>query len=289
MGWIEYFLYITKEYWSDYRYLLLFLLTAVSIFVLEKDKIKKKFIIAFTIIVMVLIYNPLIIHASKVFIEESRFNQYFLRFFNIVPFIIIIAYGGTLILTKLNGVKKLLGVVVVCLVIALMGNNIFTEAWFTKAENRNKVPQDVITISDIFADNPEKVIKIMAPQDIAVYLRQIDSRFSMPYSRYIPDEAYELTNEHPDPSLVVKYSKENDVDYVVVSAVEDILNAYLNYGFTLYGRTTYYAVLQPNDPTWLLTEYEDASGDQGLAYTLKNINNGTFIVIDGGLFATHAE
>jgi beta-lactamase superfamily II metal-dependent hydrolase len=110
----------------------------------------------------------------------------------------------------------------------------------------------------------------------------MESRFSMPYSRYIPDEAYELTNLQPEPQLVVDYAKENDVDYVVVSAIDSVLNTYLNYGFTLYGRTANYAVLQPNDPQWLLTEYEDKSGDQGLAYTLENMNDGTLIVIDGG-------
>ena len=195
---------------------------------------------------------------------------------------IIIAYGFTLILTKLSGFKKLAGTLVAMALICLLGTCLYTQAWFTKAENRNKVPQDVVTICDVFADNDSDIIRIMAPLDVAVYLRQMDSRFSMPYGRDLPDEAYELTNERPDVSLVSSYCQANDVDCVVVSAAEGILNAYLNYGFGLYGRTPYYAVLTPFSGDWLLTEYAMDSGDQGMCYTMENTADGTLILIDGG-------
>ncbi|MBR5636677.1 MAG: MBL fold metallo-hydrolase, partial [Pseudobutyrivibrio sp.] len=227
-------------------------------------------------------YNPVTLMICRKVLEPSTFSAYYLRLYSIIPILPIIAYGITLLLKRLNGVKKLVGVILSVALLILVGNCLYTEDWFTKAENRNKVPQDVVTICDLFADYEGDTIRIMAPQDIAVYLRQMDSRFSMPYSRYIPDEAYELTNPEPKPDVIVEYAKENNVDYVVVSAIEGVLNTYLNYGFKLYGRTPYYAVLMPNDPAWILTEYADESGDQGLAYTLKNINDGTFIVIDGG-------
>ena len=57
---------------------------------------------------------------------------------------LVIAYMLTLVLKKLSGIKKLGGLIVICVVIALAGNCIYTEDWYTKAENRNKVPQDVV-------------------------------------------------------------------------------------------------------------------------------------------------
>ena len=282
MEWIKYLIESTTSYWGSLGFAALFVIAMVLIFKFEKEKIKRYAFLWYSLIVLVFIYNPITLYLSRRFLEPTTFDQYFLRFFSLISVMIVIGYGFTLLLTKLSGAKKLAAVAATCIVIAILGKCIYTEDWYTKAENRNKVPQDVVTICDLFADYEGDTIRIMAPQDVAVYLRQMDNRFSMPYSRYIPDEAYELTNEKPDPQIVVDYAKENDVDYVVVSAVEDILNTYLNYGFTLYGRTPYYAILMPNDPTWLLTEYEDKSGDQGLAYTLRNLKSNTLIVIDGG-------
>ncbi|MDC7278860.1 hypothetical protein NXH64_05010 [Butyrivibrio fibrisolvens] len=282
MDWINYFIDVTRNYWGSLGYPLLFAIGLVLIFIFEKEKIKRYVFLWYTGLVLVFIYNPITLFLSRKYLEPSTFDQYFLRFFSLILVMVIIGYGITIGLGKLKGGKKLIGVMAACVAIVILGRCIYAEDWYTKAENRNKVPQDVVTICDLFADYEEDTIRIMAPQDVAVYLRQMDSRFSMPYSRYIADEAYELTNLKPEVGDVAEYARANDVDYVVVSAIDDILNAYLNYGFTLYGRTPNYAVLIPNNPRWVLTEYEDESGDQGLAYSLKNLRDGTFILIDGG-------
>lgn len=282
MVWKDFLVNITKEYWGGFVFPTLFFFALLGILFIEKDKIKRYAFLWYSLLVLVFIYNPLTVYVSGKIYEASTFDQYYRRFFTLIPMMAIIAFGVTLWLSKLQGKKKVLAFMAIIAVIAVSGNLIYAEDWFTKADNKMKVPQDVVTISDLFADYDSDKIRIMAPKDLAVYLRQIDSRFSMPYARDIPDEAYELTNPIPKPQIIVDYCKEENVDFVVVSAVDTVLNTYLNYGFKLYGRTTYYAVLEPNDPDWILTEYEDESGDQGLAYTMKNKNDGTLIVIDGG-------
>lgn len=282
MVWIEMLTSITKDYWGDFRFPVLFFLGLLGILVFEKEKIKRYSFLWYTVLIFVFIYNPITVFVCNHILEKSTYHQYYTRFFSLIPVLIIIAYGYTLLLNKLDGVKKLMGLLVMMVVIGLLGNSIYSEDWYTKASNRNKVPQDVVTICDLFADYDGDSIRIMAPQSLAVYLRQMDSRFSMPYSRSIPDEAYELTNQKPNPQVIVDYCKEQNVDFVIVSAVESTLNTYLNYGFELYGRTPYYAVLRPNDPDWILTEFDDQSGLQGLCYTMYNQNDGTLLVIDGG-------
>jgi len=279
---LNYFLSMTKAYWTSFGFATLFAIALIGILIFEKEKIKRFAFLWYTIIALVFIYNPITLYVCKRFLEPTTFDQYYLRFFCLVPIMFVIAYAAVLLLKKLTGIKKLAGTIALCLVIALLGNCIYLEDWYTKAENRNKVPQDVVTICDLFADYDGDTIRIMAPQDVAVYLRQMDSRFSMPYSRSLPDEAYELTNPEPDPSVVTEYAADNNVDYVVVSAVDNILNTYLNYGFKLYGRTANYAVLTPFTPDWILTEYAMESGDQGICYTMENPDDGTLIVIDGG-------
>ncbi len=279
---LKYFFSMTKAYWGNLGFAFLFTVALIALLVLEKEKIKRYIVVWYSLFVLVFIYNPITLLVCRKLLEPTTFDQYYLRFFALIPVMVVIAYMFTLLLKRLTGFSKLAGLIGACALIAVLGNCIYTEDWFTKAENRNKVPQDVVTICDLFAEDDSEVIRIMAPQDIAVYLRQMDSRFSMPYSRSLPDEAYELTNEKPDPSEVVSYAKENNVSYVVVSAVDGVLNTYLNYGFKLYGRTAHYAVLIPFKPTWILTEYPMSSGDQGMCYTMENTSDGTLIVIDGG-------
>ena len=282
MVWLKYMISITKEYWGGIGVLALFSLALIGILVFEREKIKRYAFLWYSCLVLLFIYNPITLMVCKRFLEASTFDQYYKRFFSLIPITIIIAFGLTLFIAKLEGRKKLIAVIGSVALIAVLGKCIYAEDWYTKAENRNKVPQDVVTICDIFADYDGDKINIMAPQDIAVYLRQMDSRFSMPYSRYLPDEAYELTNENPDTQLISDYCVSNKLDFVIVSAAENVLNAYTDAGFEVYGRTPYYAVLTPPDSAWILMDYADESGDQGICYFMYNQKDGSLIVVDGG-------
>ena len=282
MVWLRELYSITREYWGQITFLAFFVVSLLIILLWEKEKIKRYAYLWYSCLVLAFIYNPITFYVCKHFLEASTFDQYYKRFFTLVPITIIVAFAMTLLVSKLTGVKRLAAVLAACITIALIGKCIYAEDWYTKADNRNKVPQDVVTICDIFADYEGDKINIMAPQDIAVYLRQMDSRFSMPYSRYLPDEAYELTNENPDTQLISDYCVSNKLDFLIVSAAENVLETYEKAGFEVYGRTPYYAVLNPPNTAWELMEYEDESGDQGLCYFMHDKKDGSLIVIDGG-------
>lgn len=286
MEWISFIKDITVTYWGGFGFPLLFFIAALAVFILEKDRIKRYSFFWYSFLALFLIYNPLTLVVIKklltVALETDGLREYYFRLFSLIPIIPLIAYGLTLIISKLEGLKKLVATVVAIGLIIVTGTCLYTQDWFTKADNRNKVPQDVVTICDIFKDYQGDKIRIMSPQSINVYLRQMDSRFSMPYGRVVPDEALELTAEKPNVQAVLDYAKENDVEYVVVWAAEDTLNAFLNYGFKLYGRTANYAVMTAYEPTWIMTEYAMTSGDQGIFYTVENTSQDKLIVIDGG-------
>ena len=280
MVWFEFVKKITIEYWQSFCMPMLFVIALIAVLVFEKVKIKRYTYLWYTGLVLLVIYNPITWFLGRKILEPSTFEQYYLRFFSLAPILFLIAYGFTLLIDRVKGVKKLIAVLAAMALVFVCGDFLYDESWITKAENRNKVPQDVVTISDIFAD-AKGPVRIMAPQDIAVYLRQLDSKFSMPYARYIPKCAYELTNQDPDICQVVDYALEYEVDYVVVA--KSVVNQYLNYGFDFYAWTNDYAILTPmNHPKWELTQYSQASGDQGMGYILKNTTDGTLIVIDGG-------
>ncbi len=282
MVWLRELYSITREYWGQITFLAFFVVSLLIILLCEKEKIKRYAYLWYSCLVLAFIYNPITFYVCKHFLEASTFDQYYKRFFTLVPITIIVAFALTILVSRITGVKRLVAVLAGCIAIAVIGKCIYLEDWYTKADNRNKVPQDVVTICDIFADYEGDKINIMAPQDIAVYLRQMDSRFSMPYSRYLPDEAYELTNENPDTQLISDYCVSNKLDFLIVSAAENVLETYEKAGFEVYGRTPYYAVLNPPNTAWELMEYEDESGDQGLCYFMHNKKDGSLIVIDGG-------
>ncbi|MCR4695263.1 MAG: MBL fold metallo-hydrolase [Pseudobutyrivibrio sp.] len=284
MVWLNFMIDITREFWGDFGISSLFCLALIAIFVFARDRFAKSLLGIYGLVMLIVIYNPLTYYICKLFMEETTFQQYYQRFFGLIPVAAIIAAAVIFLIKKtdLTGIKKFACLIIAGLLIVILGHPIYQEDWYTKAENRNKVPQDVVTICDLFADYEGDEIRIMAPQDIAVYLRQMDTRFSMAYARSLPKEAYELTNEIPDVEVVADYCKNHNIEYVVVSAIDSTLGGYLNYGFKLYGRTPYYAVLTPNDPNWILTEYGDESGLQGLCYTLHNRKDDTLIVFDGG-------
>ncbi len=291
MEWFNLLTEITKEFWGRFTFGLIFVAAIAMILFLEKEKIKRYTFLWYTGLVLVFIYNPITVILSDKLISDSMFKQYYLRFFSVIPVIVIVAYGFTLAISKLSGVKKLIAVLVAIALISICGRCLYAEAWFTKADNRNKAPQDVITICDLFKDYEGEHIRILAPKDINVYLRQMDSRFFLFYGRDdFPPEVNALTyydaktGALPNTDLVADYCVTNDVDYIVVWAMDKVLSAYLDNGFSLYGRTANYAVLTP-DNNWVLKEYDDAADLQGICYTMYNKKDGTLIVIDGG----HAE
>ena len=282
MVWLAFIKDMTATFWGDYGFSTLFVLGLVAILVLEKTKIRRYTYLWYTGLVLFFIYNPLTLVVCRQIMEDTTFDQYYLRFYSLAPVVFVIAYGLTLVLTRLTGVKKLAGVLAAVVLVAVAGHLLYNEDWFTKAENRNKVPQDVVTICDIFADYDSDCIRIMAPEQVAVYLRQMDSRFSMPYARYAPDIALELTNANPDVPALTEYCLANNVEFAVVLADPVVMNAYDNYGYEVFSRTNNYIIYRVKNPNWILTEYGETSGDQGLFYTMVNQNDGTLIVIDGG-------
>ena len=347
MVWLNFINTISSSFWANIGIFTIFVVALVGIFLFEREKIKRYIYLWYTLLVLFLIYNPLSYFLAKSFLEQSTFEQYYLRFFSLAPIVFVIAFGMTLLVDKFSGLKKMLAVIAALGVIVLCGDLLYNEDWFTVSENRMKIPQDVVVISDFFSNETalanlgysldenndivlsdktsstqetadglemsedellegfkdteeqyvyeqteitEKLIRIMAPQEIAVYLRQYDERFSLPFTRYVEDIAYELTNQAPQVQEVVSYCNKNNIDFIVVSKNPEIVNKYLNYGFEFLAWTNKYALLKVMpEPSWILTEYNMASGDQGMFYTMVNRKDGTLIVIDGGDIANEAQ
>lgn len=285
MGWINFLISTTKTYWGSIAFLALFTIAVAVVLFLENDKKKQHTFIWYSGIVLLFIYNPVTYLACRfVFRDPETFQQYFMRFYSLIPVFAIIAYAMTLGLSKLSGNKKLIGLVACLFVFAVAGNLVYRNDWYTKAENSQKVPQDVLELVEIFQEDIDagKTIHMLAPSELAVYIRQIESKFSLPYTRQAEPIDAELVSKVPNAADVLDYAAGEKCKYVVTIKNPSTATAFKHAGFKKYKSTTNYDIYTLPKVTWVLTEYPDDSGNQGMFYTMENVKDKSLIVIDGG-------
>ncbi|MGN0495232.1 MAG: MBL fold metallo-hydrolase [Lachnospiraceae bacterium] len=286
---VKFYQELTNAFWGEYSYQILFYLSLILIWLLEKNNEKKVGVLWYSVFVFFIIYNPLIYYISQVFFtRKSGLVAYYSRLFYLIPAIFIIAYAMVLVLKQTSGRKKVVCTMLIMVVLAIGGHSAYGEDWFVKAQNVNKVPEDVKQVSCMFPG--DGLISIMAPSDLVPYMRQIDSRFSMPYGR--DASKFTISNQlqsvAPDVNMVLDYAIETNTEYLVVIYNEEALKLYMQQGCEVIGYTNHYVVIrQPGSKMSdgsqeaTVTQYYDDSGLQAIFYTIET-ETGKLILIDGG-------
>lgn len=279
---LEFFQRVTDTLWGGFAFQTLFYLGILLIILLENKRNQKVGVAWYSVCVLLVIYNPILYHICKLFFSEQGMLAYYCRLFCLIPIVFVISYAFVLVLRQTTGWKKFCCVLFVMFVVSISGNSIYQEDWFVKAQNVNKVPEDVRQLSALFEEYEEPV-KIIAPTELVPYIRQIDSKFSLLHGRGEDTTAgNQLQSEKPDVQMLLSYAKSTGYDYLIAFYNEDTLKEYLQWGCEVVGYTDRYVVLKQHYPKWVLKQYADDSGQQGMFYTLKNVDDGALIVINGG-------
>ena len=237
---ISYLNSILDTYWGQSRYQLLLYLSIGIILLVEKNFWKKATFAWYAILCFIGLMNPLTVKiTSRIWGENVA---YYCRQISLIPIFVIIAYGMVLVLRRFRKKYKILIVVCVSLCICVNGQIIYGEGWYTKAENFNKIPDEVIEIADFF-QNQEKKIRVAAPTSLSAYLRQCYNIIQL-QGRYANDQNIEseLQSDEPDADAVMQYAGENECDYIVVKGQDDIRNIYETAGYIECFRTKNYLV-----------------------------------------------
>lgn len=240
---------MTNILWGTYGFQTLFYFSLILIITLEKEKIIRARWFGYCGCMLLMIYNP-IMYFVFIFIfgTGSGFIPYYCRLFCLIPIVFVIAYAVVLILQKKSGWKKFCCTLLMLFIIAISGHSAYGESWFIKASNVNKVPADVIEICTFFPESAS-CIPIMVPTDLTVYMRQMDSRFSMPYGRnQNTDISNQLQSEAQNIELILDYAVETETDYIVSLYTEELLAQYVNWGCEVIGITDKYMVLKQHCP-----------------------------------------
>lgn len=243
---IEFFKDLSVVEWGGYAYQTLFFIGMIIIFILEKEKKQRNLLIWYPLTILIFIYNPATLFICRKIFGEADLTAYYCRLFLILPISFIIVKGFVILLERCeNKMVKMLMTFMIALIIILSGHSVYSEQWYIKAQNINKVPDDVLQICSLVSEE-DKNIKIMVPNELTPYIRQIDASIQMPYGRDQATEeiAIQVSSIEPDTEYIVKYGKENDCDYVVCVNSETIVNNFESFGCMVEGYTEHYVVIK---------------------------------------------
>lgn len=285
MSFEEYFTFfkeLSVKEWGSYAYQALFLVGLFEIFILEKKRERKNVFVWYSAILLIVIYNPVTLFLCRKIFGDADLAAYYCRLFLVIPIMFVIAYGFTLLLEQCeHRFKKMLLSFVAIIIIVMSGHTIYSEEWYVKAQNFNKVPNDALQVCSLVRGTDEEV-KIMVPSALAPYIRQIDASIKMPYSRDQAGEeiALQVSSDTPDVEYILEYGLQNDCDYVVCLNSEEIERSFEEYGCSVLGYTEHYVVIRIEN-YYKITEYASVSGNQAMIYSIED-ELGNLILVDGG-------
>lgn len=242
---IVFFERLTNQMWGSGPFQYVFYLSLVVILFLEKDKMKKFRYVWFSVFILLFIYNPIMIKVSEKIFGAAELSSYYCRFFLMMPMMFAIAYALTLLVKRTDGMKRFIIVVVMMILIGINGTTVYSQDWYHKAENINKVPRDVLVLSSILGENHPKV-KILVPLDMHIYFRQVDAAVELVYGRMYDqtDIVNAISSEYPDAEYVMEFARENGCDYIVCANNAINMHNFLNAGGFYIGESTNYMLIE---------------------------------------------
>lgn len=192
------------EYKGTGMYIALFLVGMLYIFLTEKNKNNKTFLVYFSVFTLLIILNPLF---HKCINKLLNRNVYW-RTFWILPMGIIMAYAATDIIKNMaNKKKKMIAFLSIVVIIMTSGKFIYTQENYRKIDNFYKIPDEFIEVTNILSRVDLKNKKAMIPTTMVEYIRQIDANIQLAFSRRPPND-YEQKYE------IVRYYNSGDVEHL---------------------------------------------------------------------------
>lgn len=232
---------VLLSYWGNYAYQGMFYISLIAILTIEKDKIKRHMYTTYALLIMLVIMNPITVYIMKLFFGESYYKSYYPRLFASMPLICIIAYGFTLLIKNLEGMKKLCLVGLLLMMVAMGGNNIYSTEWMQKSETYSKIPLEVIEICD-YLEECGTDITVAVPYDIVCYVRQQNADVYMPYGRQVPEWEKLLEQDTPEVEKVMEEAGNHGCDYIVTKNTYEWSDAFEQLGYIAEYSTDNYLI-----------------------------------------------
>jgi len=182
-----------NRYNGDTGYLLLFFAALIYILIKGTEKEKRVFI-PMSALMIVTVYNPVFPHILSVFAD---INSEYYRFFWMSPVIVLVPYVLTkLILDLLNDeIKNKKTVIILLILILASSSRSVFRSGMKIAENKYKIPDELIEISEIIHNDSEyEYSKAFFEFEYNMQVRQYDGKMLLAIDR--EDYLYAMSNDY---------------------------------------------------------------------------------------------
>ncbi len=222
-------------FWGESPFRVIFLISLLLIILLEKKDSNKRMIVWYTALVYLFLVSPIFIIAGE-YVWGMGGAAYYCRQYTLLPVFIAIAYGFTLLITNEKPYKKISALIIIILIISLSGTNFYKLDWVSKAENKYKMPDDVLEICHIISERRKEdasVSFVEGLDGVSRYIRQYDASIHYNSTFDSSEEPY---------ALMSKCGEEGS-DFLILPNNE-ILILYIQSGFAPIYQSSRYALLE---------------------------------------------
>ncbi len=232
-----------SNYFADGKYFLIFLMALLILIVEEKKKENRDFLLYYPALVLAIILNPIF---CSIILKVVSQNVYY-RFFWMLPLGIMIAYLGTILISKLDKkvVKSIVGLIFIGM-IAYSGTFVYSNQTFEKVNNWYKLPDEYVQVIQILTEAPLKTKKAVTSIDMIGYVRQLDANINLAYERrpYGDYDRYEIVRYYNsgDVENLTKLCKQKRTNIIVYDNSIKLTISPAYFGFELYAQTEHYDI-----------------------------------------------
>ena len=222
--------------------LALYLVCLIYLWRYEKSRNQRLLLVWLPLFFLLLFLLPPV---CRIYSRIDSARTYY-RLLWILPMTLTIAYSGV----RIFAANLRAGLAVMCALIVLSGQYIYSNENILKAENRLHLPQMVLDISDYLMNetNGEETMAAM-PVGLVQFVRQYNARIMMPYGREMQmgsyyNEVYEAM-EQTEPVNAEKLCKaldQYDCEFLVIEAVKRIDGDLEEEGLTYHADVDGYSI-----------------------------------------------
>ena len=262
---IEYLFKCLEKYNGSTGFLVLFFVMLIFVAVYADDRVKRIFV-PLSVVMVLTVYNPLF---PLLLTKITKIDSEYYRFFWITPVVVLVPYVFTkLILAIIDGkIKNKAPIIVLALLVIVMSSKSVTESGMRIAENKYKIPNELIEISKIIhADRDKEYPKAFLEFEYNMQMRQYDAKMLLTIDR--EDYLYAVSNEYTtemidsdefpqyrllagliryqnvEPEKIVEGLKLTNTEYVVLTTGSTMIPALKEEGLTEVKKTKGHTILK---------------------------------------------
>lgn len=216
-----------------YTSFIIFIAATIYILIIEKNKKIKDFFVWYTVVILLVVWNPVAIYILNKFINFAALY----RIYFMLPLYVTISYAFTKLISRRKNViiKNSLIVVLIGYICFFHSESVFKNVTY-KYNNFYKLPDESVKVADIiYNDDTYKEKKAIVPYGMSSQIQQIHASINLLYTRIVTNpkdengkpmptdsddpagyEPIEKINEG-DTKYLDNLCKENMINYVVLS------------------------------------------------------------------------